>query len=129
MIENAAGQYVRLGSNLEFLRGICSKSLTQRVSLGAFPNLLDNLPMRRYTVPRVVAAVTTVLGDLEAMKLPGSLAAAEAFRPMLEQMTAYLEKSASPEGAMFRDDFAERLVTIAKEVSDALERDLGGPSA
>ena len=39
-------QYAKLGSNLEYLRGICSASLPQAGSLAAFPDLRENLPAR-----------------------------------------------------------------------------------
>jgi hypothetical protein len=37
-------QYAKLGSNLEYLRGICSASLAETTSLAAFPDLRENLP-------------------------------------------------------------------------------------
>ena len=129
MPEATAYQYVTLGSKLEFLRGISSKSLTQATSLVAFPNLLENLPAQRYTVRRVVGVVRSLLGQLEEMKLDKSLRVAEGFRPMLEQMQKFLEKTAIPETALFQDQFAENLAVISKQVAIALEAELGETSA
>ena len=47
MAQPTAYQYVKLGSNLEFLRGISTVSLMQTTSLAGFPNLLDNFAPRR----------------------------------------------------------------------------------
>ncbi len=47
MTQPTAYQYLKLGSNLEFLRGICSVSITQKTSLAALPNLMGNLPPYR----------------------------------------------------------------------------------
>ena len=44
MAAPTAYQYAKLGSNVEFLRGISSVSLMQTASLIAFPHLLENLP-------------------------------------------------------------------------------------
>ncbi len=83
-------QYAKLGSNLEFLRGICTVSLMQTTSLAAFPNLMANLPAQRYSVLRVVEGLKAVLIQLQEMELQQSLQAAEPFRPMLKEMEDYL---------------------------------------
>ena len=42
IMQPTAYQYVKLGSNLEFLRGISTVSVMQTTSLAACPNLMDN---------------------------------------------------------------------------------------
>ena len=124
MAEPTTYQYAKLGSNLEFLRGICSVSLMQTTSLVAFPNLLGNLPGQRYSVQRVVEVLKSLLIQLEEMDLKASLEIAEHYRPMLKDMEEYLAKNPNPETAFLLDHFADRLVEIAKHITIALKQDL-----
>lgn len=124
MPEPTAYQYAKLGSNLEYLRGITSVSLMQTTSLVAFPNLMGNLPAQRYSVPRVVEVLKSVLIQLEEMELKASLELAEHYRPMLKDMEEYLSKNPNPETAFLLDHFADRLVEIAKHMAIALKQDL-----
>ena len=125
MAAPTAYQYAKLGSNLEFLRGISSVSLMQTTSLVAFPNLLGNLPAQRYSVPNVVEVVKSLLILLEEMQLEKSLEMAEHFRPMLAQMEEYIEKTPQPNAAFLQDHFADRLVAIARQVSMVLKPEVG----
>ena len=125
MAEPTAYQYAKLGSNLEFLRGICSVSLMQTTSLVAFPNLIGNLPAQRYSVQRVVEVLKSVLIQLEEMDLKASLEIAEHYRPMLNEMDNYLGQTTNPETAFLLDHFADRLVEISKHLGVALKQDLG----
>jgi hypothetical protein len=129
MAEPTAYQYAKLGSNLEFLRGISSVSLMQTTSLVAFPHLLGNLPAQRYSVPRVVEVLKSLLIQLEEMELKTSLQIAEHYRPMLQDMEEYLDKNPNPQTAFLLDHFADRLVEIAKHLAIALKQDLGTSSA
>ena len=43
-MQPTAYQYVKLGSNLEFLRGISTVSVMQTTSLAAWPSLMENPP-------------------------------------------------------------------------------------
>jgi len=124
-------QYAKLGSNLEFLRGICSVSLMQTTSLAGFPNLMANLPAQRYSVVRVVEGLKAVLIQLQEMELQQSLQAAEAFRPMLKEMEDYLARAKSPEQAHLNDQFAERLVALLKHIGSLVRKELStvSPSA
>ena len=124
MAQATAYQYVKLGGHLEFLRGICTVSVMQTTSLAACPNLLENLPARRYSVLRVVEAVKSLLFLLEEMKLGQSLAAAGGFRPLLQEMETFLATQKRPEGAFVQDPFAERLVIVAKQVAGAVRQEL-----
>ncbi len=117
-------QYVKLGSNLEFLRGVCSVAMMQTTSLAGFPHLMANLPAGHYSVVRVVEAAKAVLIQLEELKFEKSLAAAEPFRAMLHEMEGYLGQAKTPHGAYLNDPFAERLVELSKEVTAVLKQEL-----
>jgi hypothetical protein len=118
-------QYVKLGSNLEFLRGICTASIMQTTSLAAFPELMENLPGQRYSVLQVVGVLRSLLVQLEEMKLGQALQAAGPFRPMIQEMEGYLEGATQPDLAYLNDAFAERIVTVSKQVAAAVRSDLG----
>jgi len=124
MTQPTAYQYVKLGSHLEFLRGICTVSLMQTTSLAALPNLMENLPPQRYSVLRVVEALKSLMFLLEEMKLSQSLKAASAFRPMLNEMEAFLKGQKAPGSAFLNDPFAERLVVLSKHIASALRQEL-----
>jgi hypothetical protein len=129
MAAPTAHQYAKLGSNLEYLRGITSVSLMQTASLVAFPNLLGNLPAQRYSVPNVVEVVKSLLILLEEMKFEKSLEMAEHFRPMLAQMEEYLETNPNPNAAFLQDHFADRLIALSKQVAMVLKPEMGEKSA
>src|SRR5208337_3986988 len=114
MSSPTAYQYVKLGSNLEFLRGLATVSVIQTTSLVAFPGLMDNLSARRYSVLGVVNVVKSLLVQLEELGLEQSLREAAAFRPMLAEMEDYLSRQAKPQLAHLTDEFAERLVVLSK---------------
>jgi hypothetical protein len=117
-------QYVKLGSNLEFLRGIATVSVMQTTSLVAFPGLMENLSAQRYSVVQVVNVMKSLLVQLEEMGLAQSLQVAEAFRPMLAEMEGYLARQAKPELAHLNDPFAERLVVLSKQLGSAVRNEL-----
>jgi hypothetical protein len=125
-----AYQYVKLGSNLEFLRGLATVSVIQTTSLAAFPGLMENLPWQRYSVLGVVNVIKSLLVQLEAMGLEQSLRTAEAFRPMLAEMEDFLARQPKPQLARLTDPFAERLVALSKVVGSAVRSELGtaGPA-
>ncbi len=58
-------QYVKLASNLEFLRGLATVSVIQTTSLAAFPELMENLSAQRYSVLNVVNVLKSLLVQLE----------------------------------------------------------------
>ncbi len=118
-------QYVKLGSNLEFLRGLSTVSVMQTTSLAAFPGLLENLSTQRYSVLHVVNVLKSLLVQLEELGLAQSLRVAEAFRPMLKQMEDYLAGQAKPQLARLTDPFAERLLALSKQLGSAVRSELG----
>ena len=128
MAQTTAYQYVKLGSNLEFLRGLSTVSVMQTTSLAAFPNLLENLSARRYAVVQVVSVLKSLLVQLEEMGLPKSLREAEPFRPMLAEMEAYLSRQPTPQLAHLNDPFAERIVALAKHLGSAVRSELALPA-
>lgn len=129
MAESTAHRYYKLGSELEYLRGLSSKSLTVPAELSAFHNLSENVPSRRYAVRHVVDVLGSVLARLEQMELVKPLAAAAELRGMLPQMQDYLGKLSKPDIAVLQDPFAERLVAVCKQVVAAVEAELLAPSA
>ncbi len=125
MTQATAYQYVKLGSNLEFLRGLSTVSVIQTTSLAAFPGLMENLSAQRYSVLHVVNVIRSLLVQLEEMGLLQSLRVADAFRPMLAEMEDYLARQAKPELAHVTDPFAERLVALSKDLGSAVRSELG----
>jgi hypothetical protein len=125
MTQPTAYQYLKLGSNLEFLRGICSVSIMQTTSLAGLPNLMGNLPPYRYSAMRVAEVLRSLLIQLQEMGLAESLQVAEAFRPMLGQIEEYLAQVKSPQEAHLTDPFAERLVTISRLLVSTVRKELG----
>ena len=75
MSQPTAYQYVKLGSNLEFLRGVSTASVMQTKSLAEFPNLMNNFPPRRYAVVEVVKVLKSLLVQLHELGLAESLCA------------------------------------------------------
>jgi hypothetical protein len=122
-------QYAKLGSNLEYLRGICSASLSPTLDLSGYPDLSENLPERRYLVVNVVQVLRSLLVQLDELKLPQCCQAAEPLRPMHKEMEDYLSKSPTPQTTFLNDGFAQRLIMIAKQVILAARRDLSTPFA
>ncbi len=118
-------QYVKLGSNLEFLRGVSTVSVMQTTSLAAFPNLMENLSAGRFSLMHVVNALKSLLVQLEEMGLGESLRVAEAFRPMLKEMEEYMARQAQPQLAYLTDPFAERLIALSRQVGTAVRTELG----
>ena len=124
MPQPTAYQYVKLGSNLEFLRGLATVSVIQTTSLVAFPGLMENLSAQRYSVLHVVKVMKSLLVQLEEMGLAQSLQVAEPFRAMLAEMEDYLAKQPKPELAHLNDPFAERLVALSKQLGSAVRSEL-----
>jgi hypothetical protein len=118
-------QYVKLGMNLEYLRGISSTSILLGTSLVAFPELMENLPAQRFAATKVVAVLKSLLIQLEEMRLQQTLTAAAEFRPMLAQVEAYISQQPNPGAIVLQDGFANRLASVAKQVSLALKLELG----
>ncbi len=120
-------QYAKLGSNLEYLRGICSATLAETIGLDKFPDVKENLPPRRYAVANVVEVLRSLLVQLGELQLPLSSQAARPFQPMLTEMEEFLAQSASPRTSYLNDAFAQRLIVVAKQVILAARRDLSMP--
>jgi hypothetical protein len=125
LLQPTAYQYVKLGSNLEFLRGISTASVMQTASLAGAANLVNNMSPRRYSVVNVVNALKSLLVQLNEMGLPQSLKVAEPLRPMLAQMEVYLSAQPNPHNATVTDPFADRLVAIAVQVAISVRTELG----
>jgi hypothetical protein len=125
MTQPTAYQYLKLGSNLEFLRGICSVSIMQTTSLAGLPNLMANLPSYRYSAMHVAEVLRSLLIQLQEMGLAESLQVVEAFRPMLSEIEEYLAQVKSPQEAYLTDPFAERLITISRLLVSTVRKELG----
>ena len=116
-------QYVKLGMNLEYLRGIASISIIPATSLVAFPRVMDNQPENRFRVQNVVNAVKALLVQLETMGLTESRSAAAVFEPMLAEMEAALASMQQPSTITLRDPFAELLVNHANNIALAVKEE------
>ena len=116
-------QYVRLGMNLEYLRGIATVSIMQSGSMAEFPQLMANLPAQRYNVLTVVGAIKALLMQLETLGLTESAAAAEPLKPMCAEMEQALAQVRIQSDLTLRDHFADKLVVIAKTVSLAVKEE------
>ena len=125
MSQPTAYQYVKLGSNLEFLRSVSTASVMQTKSLAEFPNLMNNLAPRRYAVVEVVKVVKSLLVQLEDLGLAGSLSVAAPLRPMLGSMEDYVSRQPYPRAAYLTDSFADRLVALAVQIGTAVRTELG----
>jgi len=124
-MQPTAYQFVKLGSNLEYLRGLATASVMQTASLAGCPNLLDNFSPRRYSLPNVVNASKSLLAQLEELGLRESLRAAAPLGPMLASMEEYLSQQPNPQQAYLTDPFADRLVALAVKVATAVRTELG----
>jgi hypothetical protein len=129
MTQSTNYQYVKLGMNLEYLRGLNSVSILLATSLVAFPHLMENLPAQRYSVSKLVEVLRSLLIQLEEMGLTQTLAAAANFRPMLAEMEAYLGQTPNPQSAILQDHFANKLAQVAKQVALVLKQELGSTPA
>ncbi|MCU0873092.1 MAG: hypothetical protein MUE50_12195 [Pirellulaceae bacterium] len=118
-------QYVKLGMNLEYLRGISTASVAVTTNLDAYPDLAANLPAHRLEATRVIAVLKSLLIQLEEMDLQHSLAAATEFRPMMAQMETYISQNRGPAPIVLQDGFANKLAGVAKQVSLVLKEELG----
>lgn len=116
-------QYVKLGMNIEYLRGISSVSILPATSMVAFPNLTENMPAGRFAVMHVVEVFKSVQLQLEELQLPRSLAAAKELQPMLAEMEAYLATVPSPQGITLLDHFAEKIVGHTKDLVVAVKEE------
>ncbi len=116
-------QFVKLGMNLEYLRGIASVSIMQATSLAEFPAILDNQPESRFRVANVVNIIRALLIQLETLGLTESRAAAAPLEPLLKEMETALAGSPYPQTVTLRDHFAEKLIAHAKNVSLAVKEE------
>ena len=122
-------QYVKLGMNLEYLRGISSASVALTSSLKQFPDLAENLPSRRFEVAKVVPVLRSLLIQLEDMQLEDALAAAAEFRPLLTAIEAFVNQNPEAGAIVLQDGFADKLVRVAKQVSLVLKQELSSQSS
>lgn len=116
-------QFVKLGMNLEYLRGIASVSMMQSTSLAAFPQIMDNLAEARYRVYNVVSVIRALLVQLEALELKDSRAAAAPLEPLLKEMEAALNGSPQPQSVTLRDHFADKLIAHARNIALAVKEE------
>lgn len=118
-------QYVKLGMNLEYLRGISTATVAVTTNLDAYPDLAANLPAHRSEATKVIAVLRSLLIQLEEMDLQQSLAAATEFRRMIAQMETYISQNRAPAPIVLQDGFANKLAGVAKQVSLVLKEELG----
>lgn len=131
MDEKTHYQYIKLGMNLEYLNGIGTISVLLGTSMVAFPHLSKNLPGERYAVKNVIEVLRALVVQLESLGLKQSLAALEPAREMMQSMERHLSR-VPPEKILdikLQDAFADRLVSIAKDVSLVVRQETSGLAA
>ncbi len=116
-------QYVKLGTHLEYLRGIASVSIIPATSLVEFPSVMNNQPETRFGVVKVVETIRAMLLQLESLKLKETLLAAAPIVPMVEEMEKALERQPDKYVVTLQDHFAERLVQQARIIGLALKQE------
>lgn len=118
-------QYVKLGMNLEYLQGVTSSSIKLTANLASFPELTENLPTQRFDATKVMAVVRSLLIQLEEMGLRETRSAADALAPMLTQVETYINENPTSSSIVLQDGFANKLVSVAKQISLVLKQELG----
>ena len=116
-------QYIKLGMNVEYLRGACSVSIMPAKTLATFPRLVENLPPNRYPVTRVVETLRAVMVQLDDLGFEQTRGEAEQLRPLLSQMETYLGESSEPTTSFMNDSFADKLVFFVNELLLALKKE------
>lgn len=118
-------QYVKLGMNLEYLQGVTSSSIKLTANLASFPELTENLPTQRFDATKVMAVVRSLLIQLEEMGLRETRSTADALAPMLTQVETYINENPTSSSIVLQDGFANKLVSVAKQISLVLKQELG----
>jgi hypothetical protein len=116
--------YLKLGLHLEFLRGMNSFSARTQNDIGQFPYLLDNQAPLRFTAPRIIPVVKSLLQLLERLRLTKSLEIAGQFRPMIAEVEAFIANNPNPESVTLHDHFAEKMIGIAEEVLAEVRKEI-----
>jgi len=116
-------QFVKLGMNVEYLRGASSVSIMPARSVAAFPRLVENLPPNRYPVAKVVETIKAVMVQLEDLGFDQTRAEAEQLRPLLEQMETYLHETGEKSPSFMQDSFADKLVFCVNELLLTLKKE------
>lgn len=109
-------RYIKLGMNIEFLRGISSVSVMPNDELVAFPRLVGNLAPNRYAVINVVETLRSVFIQLDELDLTKTRDEARQLEPLLQQMEEYLAQNEDPTKAFMNDGFADKLVFFINEL-------------
>ncbi len=122
-----ASQYLKLGINIEYLRGITSITSEARSPLLDVPYIFENQTGRRYSAIKVVAVLKSLLAILEELDLKKALDAAAEFRIMLAEVETYLGKHPNPPIVTLQDPFANTLVEVAERVLIAVREDTVKP--
>lgn len=116
-------QFIKLGMNVEYLRGASSVSIMPARGLAAFPRLVENLPPNRYPVAKVVETVKAIMVQLEDLGLEQTRGEAEQLRPLLQQMETYLSETSDKSVSFMTDSFADKLVFFVNELLLALKKE------
>jgi len=120
-----------VGKIFEFLTGITTAGAVatdgnQLVKLDdEFPNLNDNMPMKRFSVMHVVDRVKRLQVLLKENGFTVSSEAMDELRDGLKEMEEYLEMNPS-ETSFLRNPFAEKLVENARAVEEKFCTELAG---
>lgn len=125
----SAYKFVRLGMNIEYLRGVASVSMIPDKGLARYPRLIENLPSNRYRVMSVVETLRSLFIQLEELSLEQTLAEAQQLLPLLQQMETYLAENPDPTTAFMNDSFADRLVFYVQELHLCLKAEASSMTA
>ena len=119
-----ASDFLKLGLQLEYLRGANSASAVTKNDVAQFPYLLDNQAQFRYAAKKVAAVIGSLVALLEKLKLTEALAKAGEYRPMLAEVEAYLAQNADPEAVILNDHFIDKIVRIAESVLADVKKEI-----
>lgn len=121
-----ASRFLKLGLNLEYLRGVPCATVQTLKDLSPFPYLLENQPALRYSAKSVAAVIESLLGELKDAELPKTLAAVEDLRPMATEIEEFLQTSPAggADGVTLQDHFAEKIVRTAEDAVKTLREEI-----
>jgi hypothetical protein len=118
-------QLLKLGLNLEYLRGIASSNVRTLGDLQNCPYLLGNQPGVRYSAENVISVIKSMMELLKSTELTKAMEVAEAYKPMAQEIEDYLAKAPVKEDVRLLDHFADKVAMIAEDVLKSLRDETG----
>lgn len=118
-------QFLKFGLHLEYLRGISSSNVRQLSDIQHCPYLLGNQPGLRYSAENVSSVLRSLMDLVKATELSKTAEAAEAYRPMLDEIEEFLSKAVDKHNIMLLDHFSDKIASIAEDVLKSLRDETG----